>query len=319
MNRVYVLLTATFLDFVIGDPPNWPHPIIYVGKLISWLEKQLRKNKMATKFGGFILFFLSVAITISVLTLILGIASKLGKIFENIVMVYFLTSALAATCLKKEVIKVASALEKGTIEESRLALSYLVGRDTQSLSHESIIKGAVETTAENTIDGVIAPVFYMVLGLILDCPVQMVFLYKTINTLDSMVGYIQAPYTEIGYISAKIDDAVNLIPARIGSFLMLLSGFILRLNVRQGLRIWKRDCRKHKSPNAGHPESVVAGLLGINLGGTHTYFSQVLEKPTIGDATRKIEIQDIKTTIQIMYISECMLIVLSVSLLLLIS
>jgi len=319
MNVVYVLLTVTFLDYVMGDPPNWPHPIIYIGKLISWLEKQLRKHGLATKFGGLILFLLTLFITLGTLTFIIGLVGKGGKVIEGIVVIYFLTSALAATCLKKEVMKVLGALEKGTIEGSRKALSYLVGRDTQTLSREAIIKGTVETTAENTIDGVIAPLFYMVIGLILGYPVQLVFLYKTINTLDSMVGYIQEPYTQIGYVSAKMDDVVNLIPARIGSLLMLLSGFILRLDVQQGLRIWKRDCRKHKSPNAGHPESVVAGLLGISLGGTHTYFSQVLKKPTIGDSIREAEIQDIKTTTQIMYVSELIFILLSCGLLLLVS
>ncbi|VDN46567.1 Cobalamin biosynthesis protein CobD [Petrocella atlantisensis] len=319
MKPVYILVAVTFLDYVIGDPPNWPHPIAYIGKLISWLEYRLRKYGLATKIGGFILFLLTVLITLSILTLIIGLSAVGGKIVESIVLVYFLTSALAATCLKKEVMKVASALENGTIEESRLALSYLVGRDTQALTHEGIIRGTVETTAENTIDGVIAPIFYMVLGLILGCPVQMVFLYKTINTLDSMVGYIQEPYTHIGYVSAKMDDLVNLIPARLGSLLMLLSGFILKLDVGQGLRIWKRDCGKHKSPNAGYPESVVAGLLGIRLGGTHTYFSQVLEKPIIGDSIREIEVHDIKTTTQIMYVSEGLLILLSSGLLLLIS
>jgi adenosylcobinamide-phosphate synthase len=319
MNLFYVLLTVTFLDYVIGDPPNWPHPIIYIGKLISWLEKQLRKYGLATKFGGFILFIATVLMTLGTMTFILGISGKAGRVIEGIVVLFFLTSALAATCLKKEVMKVADALENGTIEESRIALSYLVGRDTKSLSHEAIIKGTIETTAENTIDGVIAPLFYMVIGLILDCPVQMVFLYKTINTLDSMVGYIQEPYTQIGYVSAKMDDLVNLIPARLGSLLMLLSGVFLRLDVVQGLRIWKRDCRNHKSPNAGHPESVVAGLLGIRLGGTHTYFSQVLEKPTIGDPIRNPELQDIEMTTHIMYVAELMMIIVSGTLLLLIS
>ncbi|PKM58576.1 MAG: cobalamin biosynthesis protein CobD [Firmicutes bacterium HGW-Firmicutes-3] len=319
MNLLYVLLTVTCLDYLIGDPPNWPHPIIYIGKLITWLEKQLRKYGLATKFGGVILFIVTLFITLGTLTFIIGISGIGGKVVEGIVIIYFLSSALAATCLKKEVMKVADALKNGTIEESRIALSYLVGRDTQTLSHESIIKGAVETTAENTIDGVIAPLFYMVIGLILDCPVQMVFLYKTINTLDSMVGYIQEPYTQIGYVSAKMDDVFNLVPARLGSLLMLLSGIFLRLDVQNGLKIWKRDCRKHKSPNAGHPESVIAGLLGISLGGTHTYFSQVLEKPTIGDPIRIPEIHDIESTIKNMYVAEMMMVVLSGGLLLLIS
>ena len=319
MNALYVLLTVTFIDYLVGDPPNWPHPIIYIGKLISWLEKQLRKYGLATKFGGFILFIVTVCMTLGTLTGILVLSGKLGKIIEGIVVLYFLSSALAATCLKKEVMKVAYALEKDTLEASRKALSYLVGRDTQTLSYASIVKGAIETTAENTIDGVIAPLFYMIIGLVLGCPVQMVFLYKTINTLDSMVGYIQEPYTQIGHVSAKMDDLVNLIPARLGSLLMLLSGLMLRLDVQQGLKIWKRDCRNHKSPNAGHPESVVAGLLGIRLGGTHTYFSQTLEKPTIGDSIRKAEIKDIEMTIKIMYVAEFMMVVLGGGLLLLIS
>jgi adenosylcobinamide-phosphate synthase len=163
----------------------------------------------------------------------------------------------------------------------------------------------------------LAPLFFIIIGLIIGYPVQLVFLYKTVNTLDSMVGYIQEPYKRVGFVSAKVDDLFNLIPARIGSFLMLLAGGILGLDLHNGRKIWRRDRLNHKSPNAGYPESAIAGLLDIQLGGTHTYFGEVLEKPTIGDPIRAAKLQDISNTCRVMYMSEFIMLMMGIVLLLL--
>lgn len=272
---------------------------------------------MDHRFGGFILWMLTTVTVVTGLTVLLESAKMIHSYLYMALSLYFLFTAMAATSLKTEVTKVAKALSQGNLEDGRQALSWLVGRDTQGLTEEEVVKGAIETGAENTIDGVIAPLFYMMVGVLIGYPVQLVFLYKTVNTLDSMVGYIQEPYRRVGYASAKIDDLFNLIPARIGSFLMLLAGGILGMDLDNGKKVWRRDCKNHKSPNAGYPEAAIAGLLGIQLGGTHTYFGQVLEKPTIGDPLRHPLVEDIYDTCRVMYMAEFILLMMGIVLLLL--
>lgn len=309
------LLFAVLLDYKIGDPQGWPHPIIYIGKWIKFLEKSLRKLKLSGYVGGFILWSLSVAGVISVLTLLLKVTEIIHPWLNYGLVIYLLFASLAATCLKKEVMMVADKLENATLEEARTQVSYLVGRDTQTLTEEEVLLATIETTAENTIDGVLAPLLFIVVGMMIGYPVQMVFLYKTINTLDSMVGYIQEPYRKMGYVSAKIDDLANYIPARLGSLIMLLAGGVLGYDISAGRKILRRDRRHHKSPNAGYPESVVAGLLNIQLGGTHTYFGEILSKPTIGDDLRKASISDIIASYKIMYMAEFILMFMMITLL----
>jgi len=299
------LVMAVILDYFIGDPKGWPHPVIYIGKWIKIVERWLRKRRLDTKFGGLLLWL---SINGMVLFVGTGILFLVGDgLIEKIIILYGLFAALAATSLKREVMQIVYALKSGDLEAGRKYLSYVVGRDTSHLSQIEVIQGAIETTAESTIDGVHAPLLFIAIGSLIGCPLQMVWLYKTINTLDSMVGYIQVPYDKIGFVSAKIDDIFNFLPARIGSLMMLIAGSILGLDGQQGLRIWWRDRKKHRSPNAGHPESAVAGLLGIQLGGSHTYFGEKLEKPTIGDPRRLVAIEDIEQTIKIMYGSEVIL------------
>lgn len=304
MNPVLILLLVILIDYRIGDPAALPHPIVYIGKLIAFVEKNLRKVGLEGFVGGGLLWVLVNGIVIMLITILMSLANKIHPILWTVLIIYGGFSAMAATCLAVEVRKVKEALVSNTLEDARHALSYLVGRDTAELSHEEIIKAAVETTSENTIDGILAPMFYLAIGFVIGYPLQMVFLYKTVNTLDSMVGYVNEPYKKFGYVSAKMDDLFNLIPARIGSFIMLLSGGVLGEDISTGLKVFKRDRYNHKSPNAGHPEAAIAGLLGIELGGTNTYFGEVLIKPAIGEKKRTIEVSDIETTIRIMYMSE---------------
>lgn len=300
-----MLALAVALDFFLGDPHSWPHPIVFIGRMIGRYEKLIRKQSwLSLKTGGFLLAGLSVMTVAAAISLILFFAGLVGPWAEFGISAYLIYTSLAARCLRDEAVKVYNSLRNSGIEESRRLLSYLVGRDTKSLDEKGVTRAVVETVAENTIDGVLAPVFYLLLGLILGFPVQAVFIYKTVNTLDSMVGYIQEPYKEIGFASAKLDDLLNFVPARIGGAIMLLAGLLLGYDFKSGARILIRDRKNHKSPNCAYPEAAVAGLLGIRLGGTNTYFGQTLVKPTIGDAKREIEAEDIKRTCSIMYASQ---------------
>lgn len=304
-----LILLAMVLDACIGDPVNLPHPIVYIGKFIGFLAKKLNHGK-ALKLKGLFMWCITLVVTALVVLLVQWIAWKIHILLFYAVNVYFLATTIAAKCLKQEVYKVYDALKEKDLEKSRTMVGYLVGRDTQSLDEHEIIRATVETTAENTIDGVLAPIFFMLLGCAFwgFCPMLnplvLAMGYKAINTMDSMVGYIQEPFTKFGFFPAKLDDVFNFVIARIGSWLMIIGGFFLGYDPKRAAFIYKRDKNNHKSPNSGHPESVVAGLLGVQLGGTNRYFGQVLVKPTIGDDTRTLTEEDIRSTVSIMYASE---------------
>ena len=215
-------------------------------------------------------------------------------------------TTLATKCLKDEAKKIYDVLKTGDIKKSRIQLSYIVGRDTENLSEKEIIRATVETVAENTVDGLIAPLFYAFVGaciniggISLAAPLAMT--YKAINTLDSSVGYKNEKYLHIGFASAKIDDIANYIPSRISVILFTIGNFFLRNDYKNCFKISIRDRKNHKSPNCAFSEGAVAGALGIQLGGTNIYFGETVYKPTIGDKTREIEVQDIARTNKILY------------------
>ncbi len=288
---------SVLLDFIFGDPKGFPHPIRLIGKLISLLEKVFyRGNK---RIMGFVFLFAVLAVVGGFLALLLWLCSFWMPLYW-IVSIYLMYTALAWRSLKKETGYVFSAIEKGNIPKARRMTSYVVGRDTENLNEEEMMKACIETIGENTVDGVIAPLLYMMIGWFFGLPVIFVYLYKTINTLDSMVGYKNERYADFGYASAKLDDIVNWVPARIGSLLMLVAGFICRCDVKNGWKIFRRDRFRHTSPNSAQSESVYAGLLGLQLGGTHYYFGKPVEKPTIGDALREPTLADYKRSCNIM-------------------
>ncbi|WP_069649960.1 adenosylcobinamide-phosphate synthase CbiB [Caloranaerobacter ferrireducens] len=314
--KIYILIIAVILDYIIGDPHNWPHPIKYIGKLIAKYEKFIRKSNILSKRkGGFILTFATLTTVLVIIHYLIKFAYIIHFELGFILSVYLVYASIAARCLEKETMKVYYALKEENINKARKLLSYLVGRETSQLQEKEVIRATVETIAENTIDGVIAPLMFIGFGLALGIPVEMAYFYKTINTLDSMVGYIHELYREIGYASAKLDDVVNYIPARVGSLLMLISGLLIGYDFKNGYMILKRDKRNHKSPNSGYSEAVVAGLLNIQLGGTNIYFGQKVYKPTIGDKNRELSIINIKDVIKIMYAAEVLLIVIIVTIL----
>ena len=292
------ILLGFILDTIIGDPYKLPHPIRWIGSFISILEKLCRKiaksNTMLMILGS-ILVFIVVFVSGGITLLVLKLASfnKYAYTIVSSVICYYM---LAGKSLKTESMKVYKAFENKDTEGARKAVSMIVGRDTQSLTKEGIIKAAVETVAENSSDGVVAPLIYiLIFG-----PVGGV-VYKAVNTMDSMIGYVEEKYFYIGKFAAKLDDVLNYIPARISGILVIISAFILRYDYKNAFRIFKRDRRKHASPNSAQTESAMAGALGVQLAGDATYFGVVHKKPYIGDKKREIENEDIKRANDIMY------------------
>lgn len=294
------LITAYVLDLIFGDPYSFPHPVRYMGKLIRWAEKKIRaavRNNRELKIGGFVLWGVTVGTTFAVTYAVVKLSS-IHPAIHFVVNSLLLYTTLATKCLADEAKKVMKVLKTGTIEEARVQLSYIVGRDTTHLSESEIIRATVETVSENTVDGIIAPLFYAFIG-----GAPLAFAYKAINTLDSTVGYKNEKYADIGFASAKIDDVANYIPARITALLMTIASLLLRWDYKNCLKIAIRDRKNHKSPNCAYAEGAVAGALGIQLGGINVYFGEVVYKPTIGDRKRDLEAADIERTNQIMYMT----------------
>ena len=296
------ILAGYLLDLCLGDPHSMPHPVRAIGNLIVWLEKYLRPagKKHATERGerraGVLFVCLVLLATDSVAGGILWI-SRLGGIWiqtvVEAVMTYYL---LAARSLRDESMAVFRKLEAGETEGARYAVSIIVGRDTKPLSEAGIARAAVETVAENASDGVIAPLFYLAIGGPL-----LGWLYKAVNTMDSMVGYKNDKYLHFGRAAAKLDDLVNLIPSRLAALLLIVSAYLLGYDGKNAYRIWRRDRRNHKSPNSAQTESACAGALGLRLAGDAWYFGKLVSKPYIGDEIRPIEPQDIRRVNRLMY------------------
>lgn len=297
---ILVMVIAYLLDLIIGDPYSFPHPVRFIGNLIRFTEGKIRKifkSKNQLKIGGFLLWIITVGFTALVTGLILNLLC-INNIFYVIIASIILYTTLSTKCLADEAKKIYEVLKTGDIEKSRKQLSYIVGRDTTSLSENEIIRATVETVAENTVDGIISPMMYGFIG-----GTVLAMAYKAINTLDSMVGYKNEKYGDIGFASAKIDDIANFIPARITPFFMMIASFILGFNSKKSIKIAMRDRKNHKSPNCAYAEGAVAGALEVQLGGTNMYFGEKVYKPTIGDKDRELEAEDILRTNKIMYLT----------------
>lgn len=298
---MFSIYTAFLIDFFIGDPPSLPHPVRLIGAYISAFEKhisKLTKSDSGKRTAGVLLLITTVGLSYFTVWYLLKLAAWISPYFYHLVNILLMYTCIAARCLSEEGKSIYKALGEGDLGKSRKLLSMIVGRDTDRLDESGITRGAVETVAENTSDGVIAPLFYMFLG---GAPLAMA--YKAVNTLDSMVGYKNDRYLHFGWASARFDDILNYIPARITGILMVAASMLLRLDHKRSLDILIRDSRNHSSPNSGFPEAAVAGALGVQLGGTNYYFGKPLEKPTIGEALRPLEGKDIKRTIGLLYIS----------------
>lgn len=299
------------LDMLLGDPHWLPHPVRLIGSLITRIEKYMTKrscDKPQEKgvpetrklMQGAVLVVLVLGSTLAVSSGILAIAYKVHFYAGIVVETVMTYQILAAKCLKVESMKVYHCLREERTEEARKAVSMIVGRDTAHLDEEGIAKAAIETVAENTSDGVIAPMLYTAVG----GPV-LGFLYKAVNTMDSMIGYKNDKYLYFGRAAAKLDDLVNYLPARISAWLMILASFVggKCFSGKRAYTIYRRDNRKHASPNSAQTEAVCAGALGIQLAGDASYFGRTVHKPYIGDALRKVEYEDIRRANRLMYLT----------------
>lgn len=312
--HVLAFVLGFLLDLILGDPHWLPHPIRLIGGLIACLDRWLlgtneRKNAKKERIKGIILVFVVLLCTLIVSAVLIIGAYWLHPHFGIMVECIMTYQILATKCLKVESMKVYQCLTNGGLTEARKAVSMIVGRDTEVLDEAGVTKAAVETVAENTSDGCIAPMLYTALG----GPI-LGFFYKAVNTMDSMVGYKNERYLYFGRAAAKLDDAVNFIPSRISAYLMILAAFLggRDFDGKRAYRIYKRDHRNHASPNSAQTEAVCAGALGVQLAGDASYFGRVVRKPFIGDALRKVECEDIIRVNRLLYLTAWFCVILCV-------
>ena len=300
MWSLWALGIGFVMDLLLGDPHGFPHPVVAIGKLISALEKLLRrifpKTVRGERTAGAILWVVtaavSAAVSLALLRLCYGLTPWLGLAAESVMC----WQILAVRSLRDESMKVCRAAETGDLTAARRAVSMIVGRDTERLDMAGVIRAAVETVAENTSDGVVAPLVFLALG---GAPLG--FFYKAVNTMDSMLGYVDPPYRDLGRVPAKMDDVCNYVPARLSAVLMLAAGGLLGMDVKNGWRIFRRDRYRHASPNSAQTESVCAGLLGLRLAGDAWYHGVLHKKEFIGDPLREIEPADVSRSCRLLY------------------
>ena len=300
------VFTGFGLDCLLGDPLSRAHPVVLMGKLISFLEKTLRPRFPQTPQGarraGLVLALTVPLVSAGAGFVLLWLVWRVHAGAYFLLSTFFCWQCFAARCLMTESRKVVTCLEREGLSAGRRQVGMLVGRDTANLSEAQVIKAAVETVAENTSDGVVAPLLWMAL---LGAPGGL--FYKAVNTMDAMVGYKNEKYLHFGRAAAKLDDAVNFIPARLSALAMIASAFLLKLDGKNAFRVWRRDRRNHASPNSAQTESACAGALGVQLGGSASYFGKLYEKPTIGDPIRPVERGDVLRACRLMYGTSLML------------
>lgn len=293
-------IAGFILDLLLGDPQNFPHPVRWIGTLIGKLTDKLlieKENSQEKRKKGSLLVVIVIAISVTITALFLWVSYTINTYFGLIIEAVITYQCLATKSLYTESMKVYYSLKDGGLVAGRQAVSMIVGRDTAALDEVGVTKAAVETVAENTSDGIIAPMIYLAIG----GPVLGIA-YKAVNTMDSMIGYKNDKYLDFGRTAAKLDDVVNYIPARISAYLMVLSALVLgkEFDYKNALRIYKRDRYNHASPNSAQTESVCAGALRVQLAGPASYFGKTVNKPFIGDKLRNVELEDIKRANKLM-------------------
>lgn len=301
-------IMAFFIDLAIGDPRWLPHPVRLIGIAINNTEKLLRrffKTPAGERFAGILLVAIIVIpvflITILIIKAAQTFSTSIVIFFTSVFFVYLIAATIATGELMRSVKKVIEAVESGDLENAKLKLSMIVGRDTQNLSEEDIIRAAIESLSENLSDGVIAPIFYLTIG-----GIPFAMAYKAINTLDSMVGYKNQKYINFGWASARLDDYVNYIPARITGILIVIAFLIVFRSIsiaHISLQTMLRDGGNHSSPNSGIPEAAMAGGLGVRLGGPSTYGGILFKKHYIGEARHRNYIAAAKVALSIVWYS----------------
>lgn len=291
--HLIALTCAVLIDLVVGDPPNWPHPVKWFGSLISKLEGRWNKGSHIREKGILMVFTVLSVVGVTSILLVVGaflIHPLVGITIEAIL----IATTIAQKGLKEAALTIYRPLERNELEEARMKLSYIVGRDTEHLGEEEITRGAVETVAENTSDGITAPLFWALIG---GAPLAM--MYRVINTCDSMVGYKNERFRDFGWASARLDDIVNWIPSRLTSFCMLLTNRPEFISRTMAQKIVWRDAKKHPSPNSGWGEAAVAAILGVQLGGINYYKGVVSNRAKMGDPLVPLEKNHILKTNQI--------------------
>ena len=301
---------AYVVDLFFGDPPGYPHPVRLIGQTISLLEKkflQRAHTPWMQRFFGVILAVTIVSGAGIFTWAIIWMAGWVHPLFSSVIVIFFAYTTLATRNLYDEPRKVIRALEQGDLNLARKEVGFLVGRDTDHLDEKEICRALIETVSENTSDGIVAPLFYLLIG---GPPLAMA--YKALNTLDSMVGYRNDRYRYLGWASARGDDLANLIPSRLTALLFILTSFILKKNWKATWRITWRDGRKSTSPNSGYPEAAMAGALGIRLGGKNSYFGRVEEKPFIGEPERSIDRNTVKESLHLMIVNSLIAVIITI-------
>ena len=318
--HIFAFIAGFVLDLLIGDPHFIPHPVRLIGSLISFCDKRLncdagyniseKKLNLIKYKRGMLLAFTVIFATFAISVIIIVAAYSINLYAGIIAEAVMTWQILATKCLRVESMRVYDALRTDGVDAGRRAVSMIVGRDTSVLDAAGVTRAAVETIAENTSDGVIAPMLYTAIG----GPV-LGFVYKAVNTMDSMLGYKNDKYMYFGRFAARLDDVVNFIPARISAYLMIAAAFIggRQFDGKNAYRIFKRDRFNHASPNSAQTESVCAGALRVQLAGDAVYFGKLVKKKYIGDGLREIENEDIKRANRLMYITAFLCELLSVS------
>ena len=295
-------VTGFLLDFVFGDPVWLYHPVRVIGNFISFGERKLRgifgKTEKGELAAGTVLWFLTAGFSFVIPFLVLWGAQRVHPALRFLIESFWCYQILAARCLVEESGKVYDRLKEKDLPGARKAVSMIVGRDTENLTEEGVTKAAVETVAENTSDGVTAPLLFLLLG---GAPLG--FLYKAVNTMDSMLGYKNEKYLYFGRFPAKMDDVFNYIPSRVTALFMIAAAFLTGMDGKNAWKIWRRDRRKHASPNSAQTESACAGALRVRLAGDAVYFGKLHKKEYLGDPLRPIEPEDIRRAGRLMYVT----------------
>lgn len=305
MLTVAAVVAGFLLDALLGDPRRIPHPIVAMGNAIAWLEPRLRAAFPDTPSGarraGVLLVAVLCAGSFGATWCLIAVAGLVHPLLGFAVETWLCYQALAACELRRQSMRVVRELTREGLPAARRAVGMIVGRDTEALDERGVLKAAVETVAENTADGVVGPLVYLIVG---GAPLGM--LYKAVNTMDSMVGYKNERYLDFGRAAARVDDVLGFVPARLAALCMIAAAPAAGLSAKGAWRIWRRDRFNHASPNSAQTESAMAGALGVELAGSAVYFGKLVEKPTMGDATRPIEREDVRRANRLMVLASAL-------------
>ncbi|HEX3032074.1 MAG TPA: adenosylcobinamide-phosphate synthase CbiB [Bacillota bacterium] len=300
VNGILVAI-AFIVDLLVGDPAWLVHPVVLIGKGITFCEEVLRKwvgPTVGLRAAGLVLTVIIVTFAYLITWIVVAAAGRVSPWLGMIVSVWLVSTTIASTSLYKAARELFQLLSTGNLEQARVKVGWIVGRDTHSLSESEVVRATVETVAENIVDGIVSPLFYAFLG---GAPLAMA--YRAVNTLDSMVGYKNERYLQLGWASARFDDAANFLPARLTAVFLVIATALKGLNWRRAVVTIRRDAPKHPSPNSGFPEAAVAGGLGIRLGGLNYYGGIPSHRAFMGDNLRELRLDDIRETWQLMYIT----------------